>query len=313
MSEPEIRGILQGLALGDALGWPVEFSSRDRIQQQYGSLGILDIPRPAIVTDDTQMTLAVAEAMVDAQKSSPDQLIYHIANRFLEWGMSPENNRAPGNACMTAVNRLALGKTPHESGIENSEGCGTAMRVAPIGYVYQHDPEKLREVALESSIVTHKSSVAQASAVAAAYMVKLGLDGLEPGEMLTETIKFAGPLCPLLTEKLELAGELSKEGINLDNMGLIGEGWRGHEAVALSWYCVNAHPDDWFATVHLAVNGLASGDRDSIGCIAGGIQAARLGEDSIPSNWKEQIESKYSDEITDLSKSLSELRASLSD
>jgi len=58
------------------------------------------------------------------------------------------------------------------------------MRVAPIGYLYQRDLPKLRQVAAASALATHHHPAAQLGAVAAAFLVKLALDRLPPEEMI---------------------------------------------------------------------------------------------------------------------------------
>src|SRR5688500_12504896 len=60
------RGTLFGLAFGDALGAPTEFMSYDAIIERYGPRGPHELPARALVTDDTQMTLAVADALLAA-------------------------------------------------------------------------------------------------------------------------------------------------------------------------------------------------------------------------------------------------------
>src|SRR5665213_4117260 len=63
-----IRGCLLGGALGDALGWPVEFLSNAAIRKQYGADGITELETNAAgvaeITDDTQMTLFTAEGIL---------------------------------------------------------------------------------------------------------------------------------------------------------------------------------------------------------------------------------------------------------
>jgi len=58
------KGMIYGLAIGDALGRPTEFMSLSAIKTTYGEKGIQDLPDPALYTDDTQMSLALAEALV---------------------------------------------------------------------------------------------------------------------------------------------------------------------------------------------------------------------------------------------------------
>jgi ADP-ribosylglycohydrolase len=62
----QVLGMIYGLALGDALGAPVEFWDLKGIHERYGVNGIQELPAPALFTDDTQMTLAVAEALITA-------------------------------------------------------------------------------------------------------------------------------------------------------------------------------------------------------------------------------------------------------
>ncbi|MBS3949915.1 MAG: ADP-ribosylglycohydrolase family protein [Peptococcaceae bacterium] len=65
------RGCLLGGAIGDALGWPVEFMSIDSIRRVYGPAGITDLvlnrQGRAEITDDTQMTLFTGEGLLRAQ------------------------------------------------------------------------------------------------------------------------------------------------------------------------------------------------------------------------------------------------------
>jgi ADP-ribosylglycohydrolase len=155
MSLEQAKSILYGLALGDALGRLTEFDSLDWIKSLYGVKGIQDLPDPALYTDDTQMTLALTEGLLDVGLDADmDSLMNAVGKRFVEWSLSPQNNRAPGTACMKGVRRFENGVAWHESGVWDSKGCGSAMRVATIGYLYQHDVDKLRQVALNSGIIT---------------------------------------------------------------------------------------------------------------------------------------------------------------
>jgi ADP-ribosylglycohydrolase len=58
------RGVIFGLAIGDALGMPTEFLSLPQIKKKYGQAGITDLPDPALFTDDSQMSIAIAEALI---------------------------------------------------------------------------------------------------------------------------------------------------------------------------------------------------------------------------------------------------------
>ena len=167
----KIRGSLVGGAVGDALGYPVEFiSSYEGIQKRYGENGItrLDTTQwwlpdeensgKAWISDDTQMTLFTACGLLNAkaQGAAPK---YAICEAYLEWyytqigkrscrhkdcwiGDVPElnNRRAPGQTCITALQDILRGKDPYN----NSKGCGGIMRTAPValyGAVWRDTPE----------------------------------------------------------------------------------------------------------------------------------------------------------------------------
>ena len=146
-----IRGSMMAGAVGDALGYPVEFMSRKAIFSHYGDKGIvkfkLDRNGKALVSDDTQMTLFTANGLLTGleQGCEPEK---HIADAYLDWYYTqtgikgdrsactwlrdlPEmaHQRAPGTTCMSACESLMI----HEEPNNYSKGCGGIMRVAPMG------------------------------------------------------------------------------------------------------------------------------------------------------------------------------------
>src|SRR5690348_900631 len=76
-----IRGCLLGGALGDALGWPVEFMSLAQIREHYGAAGILNVVTTASgiaeITDDTQMTLFTAEGVLRSTTRLIERAAHH--------------------------------------------------------------------------------------------------------------------------------------------------------------------------------------------------------------------------------------------
>src|SRR5690242_10812825 len=104
-----VAGSLFGLAFGDALGAPTEFLPVAEIERRYGPGGPADLPEPALVTDDTQMALAVGWALHDAGAITPQALEPVLRQRFVDWSVSPDNDRAPGHTCMHACRQLAKG------------------------------------------------------------------------------------------------------------------------------------------------------------------------------------------------------------
>jgi ADP-ribosylglycohydrolase len=109
-------GCLFGSAFGDSLGEPVEFMhSVADIRATWGPQGPeAPIGDPATVTDDTQMALAVGEALTEVEEAglpyTAAALEPALRRAFVAWSISPENNRAPGMTCLQACRGLREGK-----------------------------------------------------------------------------------------------------------------------------------------------------------------------------------------------------------
>ncbi|MFZ9890056.1 MAG: ADP-ribosylglycohydrolase family protein, partial [Myxococcota bacterium] len=272
MNEPtegQFAGCVVGLAVGDALGYPAEFRRRAELQQALGAAGVtgflaIDDPRferpvvvgkphpPGTFTDDTQMTLALAEGLLRAGGTSLDTRMQAIAEEFIAWSESSTNDRAPGNTCMAGCANLAAGRPWRLAGVPDSKGCGSAMRVAPIALLYR-DVEELLEVARASSLLTHGHDAAVEGAAAVALMVHHALYGASPKRLYDEVARRCGgrsqdfdrcwaALEGLMTAPPELA--LSKAGL--------GEAWVADEAAASGLYCFHHSPDDYREAVLVA-------------------------------------------------------------
>ena len=286
------------MAIGDALGASTEFLSLAQIKLKYGQKGITDLPDPALYTDDTQMSIAIAEALIRSGEKDIEEIMVGVKDEFIKWYHSPDNTRAPGRTCLTGVAKMEQGLHWSESGVAGSKGCGSAMRAAPIGYLYQNDPGKLREVAHATGICTHGHPTADAACIGAAYLVKLALDGITPENMINDLLDFTGGI----------SGEWDKAIVKVKKcldwedeekaLKYLGEGWIGEEAVALSLYCFLKYPDSYEKVVIRGAN--TDGDSDSIACIGGSLSGAYLGADAIPNHWIQQIEkTEYLDELAE--------------
>ncbi len=305
MSIKQAKAILYGLALGDALGRPTEFMPLAEIKSQYGVSGIQELPEHVLYTDDTQMTIALTEGLLDVGlDASLEEQMNAIGQRFIEWSHSPENNRAPGMTCMKGVGRFEKGIPWRESGVFDSKGCGSAMRVATIGYLYQNDEQKLYDIALNSGIMTHGHRTAKAASIGAAYLVKLALDDVPLGQWMAKLIEFTKGKSDEFHQAILRVGHVISWGSEEYALDHIGEGWVGEEAVALALYCVLKYPDDYLACIRRGAN--TNGDSDSVASIAGGILGARLGLDAIPLSWRERCEK--ADYLDDLAKRMTEAR-----
>ena len=285
------RGCMVGLAIGDALGYPVEFISRAEMMRRLGPEGVTDFvagSHPAgFYSDDTQMSLALARALFEDGHADLETIMSAVGREFVEWCMSEKNDRAPGGTCMRACRRLANGVHWREAGKNDSKGCGTAMRATPVGLRYHGDLARLREVAVAQSLATHGHPCATAGSVVVAMCVDLALSGVHPADWRDPVLDEARAHSDECARRLEQAWGL--QGVDpAEALVRIGEGWVAEEAVAAALFCVLQSPDDYAATVLMGAN--TDGDSDSIACIAGAMSGARNGADAIPETWCERVE-----------------------
>lgn len=304
-------GTIVGLAVGDALGHPTEFLGIDSIRARWGPEGVTGFEpagrHPAgTFTDDTQMSIAVARALLRAGRRPVDELMAAMAEEFVAWSVSPENNRAPGNACMAGCASLRRGVPWRRAGVEESKGCGAAMRAAPIGLFYASDVDRLVEVAAAQTALTHRHPTAFGSSVAAAAAVAWLVQGkpleglvefmVQCVERLSDSLLEEMGCEPALIERYgqrEMLAALQKTVDVLDRDSddvcrLLGGAWIGEEAVACALWCLLRAEGDYRETVLRGAN--SSGDSDSIACIAGSFAGAFAGAGAIPPEWAEDVE-----------------------
>ena len=303
-SQSKIQGMLVGLALGDALGYRVEFLQANELFEQYGSAGILEPPLTdgvMLYTDDTQMAVALAEGLL-----APGDWHENVAQEFVHWLHSPENNRAPGRTCIGACQKLADGVSWRRSGSPRSKGCGSVMRVAPVGALCWDRPEELRRVAAEQSQMTHRHPTAVFASVACVYAIAMILQRVRPENLIPRMQTFIES-CKESDEVMQSLETVSRvqHSSELTASAVLGSGWIAEEALAIALWAFLQARDNFCSTVRAAVNfpgRSGSCDRDSVGAIAGAFAGAYLGLEAIPPHWVESVENR--DYLLDLGRRL---------
>jgi len=173
----QIRGSMIGGAVGDALGYTIEFWSENEIFGKYGSDGITEyelVGGEALISDDTQMTLFTANGILVGETryrmrgiggiprhcviyayedwlktQNSDFKTVNKYDRFTEmggrsWLLDVRDlfaRRAPGNTCLYALEERAKMDYPFDyikNPINQSKGCGGVMRIAPMALKYRY-------------------------------------------------------------------------------------------------------------------------------------------------------------------------------
>ena len=321
MRNPDkFRGCLAGGAAGDALGYAVEFMSEERIFARYGKSGITEYDPaggPAVISDDTQMTLftaagllagtpgnyagAIRESYLDWLKTQQERFPLP-EGRYSSWLVNEERlfaRRAPGNTCLAALRAGGFGTvgTP----INQSKGCGGVMRAAPVGLYFNDRGTDVREVArlgAEAAAVTHGHILGWMPAAALAQIIhEISQNGDTVYDAVMKTLYTQEEMWPDSEEKetfLELtrrAADLAgTDRDDLEAVHRLGEGWVAEETLAVAVYCALKYEHDFDRCLIAAVN--HKGDSDSTGAVAGNILGARLGLAGIPEKYLERLELK---------------------
>ena len=324
----KFRGCLVGGAVGDALGYAVEFLSERRIAFRFGKGGITEYQLRdglARISDDTQMTLFTANGLLFGTTRYCIRGIMgtypsYVAVAYREWYKTQTESyercdrndticwllnipelfaeRAPGNTCMSAIEDGCTGTL--EQPINNSKDCGGVMRVAPVGLYFgesQKSPLAVDIMGADIAALTHGHEMGYIPAAMLVHIIRLisHNDEITLKEAVLDSIlamKQIFTKAKHLSEFLELiekAMELA-EG-NADDLTAIhtlGPGWCGDEALAVALYCALKYSDDFDKALIASVN--HGGDSDSTGAITGNILGAYLGLSAIPKKYTNNLE-----------------------
>ena len=180
---------LVGQAVADALGMPFEtrLASDPLLVNWDGSYLPSEYHQldPGQWTDDTMMAKMLMESLYICGGFYPRD----VANRYLHWYLAGDP-RGMGKTTKASLQRLKEGSRWTDSGIDNAEGNGTAMRSAPMGAFYHDDPLTVAEFARMESKITHKSIEAREGSAAVALMVAFIWQGVNKFDLIEATLDF---------------------------------------------------------------------------------------------------------------------------
>lgn len=298
------RGCLLGVAIGDSLGATYEGEPASFIYACYPSpQELFDRDQDFLdYSDDTQMTIGVAEALIEDGEIRASTLC-----RKFVWNYVPARGYGRGarrilEAMEEGQDYVAVAEDVFPGG---SYGNGAAMRVAPVGLLFGHDSQKLSEqVALQSEVThRHPLGVEGAQIVASAVAAVLEMDEFDRKEFLSRIRSVCTQ--PEFLNRWERLSELQPQQI-----GELGNGIEATESVMTAVACFLAWPHSYVDAIGNAI--LLGGDTDTIAAMTAAISGAYLGIEAIPSAALAKLEndSKGRDYLFTLADRLFERRQS---
>lgn len=290
-----MKTILYGVAVGDALGVPVEFRSRRQLELTplttmtgYGSHH-----QPAGTwSDDTSMSLCLAYSLRQGYHTED------VAHNFLEW-LRHDKWTATGITfdvgCTTssAIDNYERGESSAECGLknENDNGNGSLMRILPLlPYIKDLPVEERMQKTSEISAITHAHAISKLGCIIYLEFARhlLTLPMAKAFEAMQQTIKQSNAY-PEAREAYKRV--LSRTFIKFMAMNpniVQSSGYVVHTLEASLWSLFNSH--NYAEAVLRAVN--LGDDTDTTGAVCGGLAAIAYGYDSIPSEWLTTLQGK---------------------
>ena len=290
----QFQGAVLGSAIGDAMGCPTEFLSKEQIHQKYGPEGVTEYVlfrevnnnKYAPYTDDTQMAEAVIRGLLE-EHNNLDNTMQSIAKQFIQWESNPQGgHRAPGKACIEGCQNLAKGIHWSEAGGKRAGGCGSVMRTYPFALFFHHDIKKAERWAAKQSKLTHSDPIALAACAAMTVGMIKAIEKQPIDVILASMIEAAGRYSKETAFMLTKASQAS--ATEEHKMTAWYEGWAAHEAIAISAFLFKIYYDQPQKAILAAIN--TSGDSDSIGALVGALVGAYQGIDMFPTKWLTQLE-----------------------
>ncbi len=269
-------GAYLGFACGDALGATVEFMSPSQIQTAYGvhkdiiGGGWLALA-PGEVTDDTQMSLALGQAIIDHQSWN----LQAVADNFLAWLNS--NPPDVGNTCRRGIARYRDNGTligvPHD----DEAGNGACMRNLPVVLATLNRPDYFAQWSLEQARITHHHPLSDAATLALGRMTNLLITGQGVDACLQEAER-------LISQHSQFAyqpypGKASAYIV---------------ETVQTVLHCF-FNSDNFESCLIATVN--QGADADTTGALAGMLAGARYGLEQIPERWLGRLDAQVVEKI----------------
>ncbi len=282
-------GSILGTAVGDSVGAGFEGLHGFTEDQVHA---VAERRKVLRYTDDTHMMIGVAESLI-TQSGFDGQ---HMADRFIyNYNWEPFRGYGPGPPRIFAMIQEgeAWDRASEKLYPGGSYGNGAAMRIAPVGLLYYDDPQTLRDIAFQSSHITHAHVLGKEGAALQAYAISLAIN-LNPTSTF-DKVGFFQKLGAFIEQdvyknKLQTMEDLCVEPDKTRVVTELGNGIEAFNSVPAAIFSFLLHPNSFEEAVVYAIS--LGGDTDTIGAMAGAISGAYLGMDSIPAEWLAKLENR---------------------
>lgn len=268
-----ISGCILGGAIGDALGGAYEGKP---------SPVTLDEAVDWQLSDDTQLTLATCEAIIENQGKADPAI---IAARFAAWHQA-RRIKGVGASTLKALTELAVGGHWALVGRkgDRAAGNGAAMRIAPLAFCLVPSEPEARRTIRDVSRITHHHEEAYAGALAVVVAVRAAATAAWNGtENLLRVVASALPDTEV-RDRLNAMAELAETTSLFEIAVRFGCSGYVCESVPLALRAAERVERLGFGPM-LAELVRCGGDTDTIASIAGQVAGALLGEKHLPKEW----------------------------
>ena len=290
----KIKSVMLGPAIGDALGVPVEFCTREELDEKpvTDMIGFGSYPVPeGCWSDDTSMSLAALDSLASGKLDFDDIMV-----KFGEWYYDDEYTPKGemfdvGNTCSYAIdNYFVYHKPIEECGLtrERSNGNGSLMRIHPFvlyAYAKQMSIDEWLGVIVKASALTHAHDRSKIGCLIYTFVLMSllkdkGKGGIEDG------LKKAKHYLNACAEFTPYERIFKNDFATLPRDEIKSSGYVVDTLEAALWCVLTT--EDYKSCVLKAVN--LGDDTDTVAAVAGSLAGALYGIDGIPNEWKAKLQ-----------------------
>jgi ADP-ribosyl-[dinitrogen reductase] hydrolase len=290
MDQDKAAGAIFGLAVGDAMGMPIEFRPRGKFEPvtEFRAGGPFKL-QAGQWTDDTAMSLCLASSLIECNgfDASHQMKLY---SRWIDDGYLSCTGKAVGigQTILKAMIRYHKTKDPIQGDTNpRRSGNGCIMRLAPVPIFYNHDAALAIHHSIQSATTTHGSEMCLQTTGFFGGMIWGALKGVSKEELLSDSYSPVKdyyqqhPPCDELPSLIR-GDYKAKQGDEVDSTGFVIDAL---EAALWSFYNTDTYAEGLLKAVNLG------GDADTVGAIYGQLAGAYYGFEAIPSKWTKGLAS----------------------